>query len=200
MHIRIALALDGGQDEQPAVVRHKEAEEEIRQRLGEQADKDWAEDIAKFEGTSHITVWLDDIRTKFRTAAASSVHSSGLSALFSRVDQDGSGEVDRAEFTAAVRSILGVSETLVSVAELTAVFTLVDVDGSGEIDAQEFIAWLMSDGHDDADDAGAAAGAGAGAGAGVGAGTEQETLLKQNFHAASREAVESMGWQAIFDK
>jgi hypothetical protein len=37
------------------------------------ADKDWAEDIARFSGHSHITVWLADIREKFVAACSKAV-------------------------------------------------------------------------------------------------------------------------------
>ena len=57
MHMRIAKVLveSGGFDVEEASVF---------------SDKDWTEDIARFSGTNHLSVWLDDIRNKFRDAAA----------------------------------------------------------------------------------------------------------------------------------
>ena len=109
------------------------------------ADKDWAADISRFSGTSHITVWLSQIRTKFREASARAVGSQGFEALFKRYDADGSGELDEEEFTTAVRMDLGVSEGTLSPPELKLLFRAVDADGSGEVDADEFTSWLFSD-------------------------------------------------------
>jgi hypothetical protein len=97
LHMRVALTVTNGRR------KKGEDEEQMRNRLLAQADKDWAEDIAKFEGTSHTTIWLDEIRTKFRSAAEKHVASAGFASLFARVDQDGSGEIDESEFAEAVR-------------------------------------------------------------------------------------------------
>ena len=108
------------------------------------ADKDWADDISRFAGTSHITVWLDEIRQKFRAAAARAVSSHGFAALFARVDKDGSGEIDTDEFLDAARNVLEISSETVPDDDLKVVFAAADKDGSGEIDAEEFVAWLNS--------------------------------------------------------
>ena len=50
------------------------------------SDSDWAEDIAKFSGTSHIMVWLDEIRNKFKEAAAQAVALHGFTGLFARCE------------------------------------------------------------------------------------------------------------------
>jgi Ca2+-binding EF-hand superfamily protein len=148
------------------------------------ADKDWAEDISRFSGTSHIMVWLDDIRSKFRAAAARSVQSQGFAALFSKVDADGSGEIDGDEFMAAVRHELAIGLAVMPDDEVRQVFEAVDTDGSGEVDAAEFMAWL--EGKD--------------IGPPVKRGRRRALeKVKQRFKLASREAVEGLGWQRIFE-
>ena len=156
------------------------------------ANQDWAEDIARYSGTSHITVWLDAIRTKFRAAASRVVASNGYTALFAMVDADSSGEIDCTEFTSAVRNVLGIAAETVSGTDLIAVFAAVDADSSGEVDAKEFTDWLE--------------------GQGVHGKTKGPRLkkvdrqhyvleeIKQRFQAASRDAVENLGWQRIFEK
>jgi hypothetical protein len=71
------------------------------------ADKDWAEDISRFTGETHITVWLGMIRDRFKQGAAESVARQGFEALFKRYDEDGNGELDLGEFFQAVRNDLG---------------------------------------------------------------------------------------------
>ena len=109
------------------------------------ADQDWADDVSRFSGTNHITVWLDEIRNKFKAAAAQSVALHGFKKLFARYDTDGSGELDTAEFFAAVRVDLGIGTDTMTDDELLALFRQVDVDGGGEVDANEFVQWLFHD-------------------------------------------------------
>lgn len=165
LHVRIAKVLAEAHrwDEESASV---------------QADKGWAEDIYRFSGTSHITVWLDEIRSSFRAAAARAVAEHGFAQLFADVDTDGSGEIDFEEFTAAVRTNLDIDPDIVRDNELFGVFTAVDADGSGEVDAQEFTQWL-----DGTSPAGSS-----------------EDKLRQRFKIKSQSAVESIGWQKIFEK
>lgn len=137
-----------------------------------------AEDIYRFSGTSHITVWLDEIRSGFRAAAARAVARHGFTALFAAVDTDGSGEVDFDEFTAAVRDNLTIGEDVVRDSELLSVFSAVDVDGSGEIDSEEFIQWLE----------------------GTSPAGSSEERLRARFKVKSQSAVEIMGWEKIFEK
>ena len=51
------------------------------------ADQDWAEDIAKYSGSSHIMVWLDEIREKFKESSTRAVVSHGFTALFAKYDK-----------------------------------------------------------------------------------------------------------------
>ena len=73
LHIRVAKTLIAAQD------FNREEAEGI-------SDSDWAEDISKFSGTSHIMVWLDEIRTKFKEAAAQAVALHGFTGLFARCE------------------------------------------------------------------------------------------------------------------
>ena len=107
------------------------------------ADQDWAEDISRFSGTSHITVWLDEIRTKFREASARAVAEHSFRELFATFDEDGNGELDKEEFRKAVREKMQIDEQVISVEEVEALFDAVDADGSGEVDSSEFVAWLF---------------------------------------------------------
>lgn len=76
MHVRIAKLLmkTDAFDEDEASTR---------------SDNEWAEDIARYSGTSHLAVWLDEIRSKFCEAAAEAVALHGFSGLFSRYDTNG---------------------------------------------------------------------------------------------------------------
>ena len=147
LHIRVAKTLIAAQD------FNREEAEGI-------SDSDWAEDISKFSGTSHIMVWLDEIRTKFKEAAAQAVALHGFTGLFARCelsilsiwfcsqfrltrhaprsdDTDGSGELDTEEFFAAVRNDLAIGVDTITDTELESLFKQVDVDGGGEVDAEE---------------------------------------------------------------
>ena len=73
LHIRVAKTLIAASD------FNREEAEGI-------SDSDWAEDISKFSGTSHIMVWLDEIRTKFKEAAAQAVALHGFTGLFARCE------------------------------------------------------------------------------------------------------------------
>ncbi len=76
MHMRIAKVLEKSRD----------FDEEEALAI---SDSDWSEDIARFSGTNHLGVWLDDIRNKFRDAAAQEVALHGFTGLFARYDTDG---------------------------------------------------------------------------------------------------------------
>ena len=72
------------------------------EECGAMADADWTEDIARYSGTSHILIWLQLIRERFREGAAESVARQGFEALFSRYDADGSGELDSVTAAAGI--------------------------------------------------------------------------------------------------
>jgi calmodulin len=65
-----------------------------------------------------------------------------LKTMFQRVDTDGGGEVDAAEFLQLALD-LGLMITL---AEMNVIFGEIDLDGSGEIDFDEFSEWYMLNG------------------------------------------------------
>eukprot|EP01048_Picozoa_sp_COSAG05_P002688 COSAG05_NODE_115_length_18028_cov_137.264767_1_plen_477_part_00 len=67
------------------------------------AHRDWAADIKRFTGGSHITAWLQEMRDSFKRASEKAIAAAGFRALFQRYDADGSGELDRGEFEQAVR-------------------------------------------------------------------------------------------------
>lgn len=60
--------------------------------------------------------------------------------LFASLDTDGSGELDRDEFTEAVRSSLKIDTATLSDEELVVLFDAVHAAGSGEIDSGDFAA------------------------------------------------------------
>ena len=176
------------------------------------ADSDWAEDISRFSGTNHITVWLDEIRSKFRDAAAQAVVLHGFTGLFARYDTDGSGDLDAEEFFAAVRTDLAIGVETITDTELESLFATVDEDGSGEVGASEFVDWLFKKPRKrkpepkrkpvslHATQAERAAYSKAGARA------EAKRLgevavadVKQRFKKASAAACEDIGWDFIFD-
>ena len=193
MHMRIAkiLAFQGEFDEEEAL---------------KLADTDWAEDISRFSGTSHITVWLDEIRTKFKEASARAVAEHSFRQLFQTFDADGSGELDRMEFRRAVRDTLQISESTISEKELDTLFDAVDADGSGEVDSTEFVTWLFpaklaktprgqkdnrnrrtrQEGHSK--------------GGRRLVSTISEDALKQRFREASERMSQAVGWDLIFKK
>ena len=96
LHIRVAKALDADFD----VESSKNA-----------ANSDWAEDITAFSGDDAASVWLEEVKTKFIEVAGKVVLELGMAQLFAKYDEDGSGELDLGELSAAVRNDL-VSEML----------------------------------------------------------------------------------------
>ena len=55
------------------------------------ANTDWAEDITAFSGDSGVTIWLEEVKKKFKAATAATVTdaSGGWAALFEKYDDDG---------------------------------------------------------------------------------------------------------------
>ena len=99
LHIRVSKALDADFD----VESSKNA-----------ANSDWAEDITAFSGDDAASVWLEEVKTKFVEVAGKVVLELGMAQLFAKYDEDGSGELDLGELSAAVRNDL-VSEICASV-------------------------------------------------------------------------------------
>lgn len=108
------------------------------------ADREWAEDVERYVGTSHILVFLEQIKTRFQAAATDSVAVHGFKTLFARYDVDRSGELDIHEFTAAIRTDLAIDSRTLSDDELFGLFGAVDVDGGGSISIDELMDWLFS--------------------------------------------------------
>ena len=160
------------------------------------AERDWVEDISRFTGTAHITIWLDTIRNRFKASAAEAVAWQGFDALFKRYDEDASGELDHTEFHKAVRTDLGISEATISTQELDTLFAAVDTDGGGSIDTREFLAWLFAPPNKLPARRPAAPGA-------DDSNPKQQARarvenLKVEFKAASADTCQSIGWQHIF--
>eukprot|EP01043_Picozoa_sp_COSAG02_P038837 COSAG02_NODE_3025_length_7518_cov_30.632565_1_plen_947_part_00 len=111
------------------------------------ANQDWAEDITAFSGDAGVSIWLEEVKKKFKEAAALSVteESGGWEALFKAYDEDGSGEMEFEEFEAAVRGDCNIVEAVVSQGELRELFSAVDTDSSGDIDLKEFVNFLETD-------------------------------------------------------
>ena len=126
MHVRVAKALHTDFDYAQA---------------HDVAAGDWASDIINFSGDAAENVWLEEVKKKFRAGA----NRYGWQGLFNDMDSDGNGELDRDEFSAAVRSVAKARSLSVSDGQISAVFTAVDTDRSGSIDAQELAAALEGD-------------------------------------------------------
>jgi CRP-like cAMP-binding protein/Ca2+-binding EF-hand superfamily protein len=111
------------------------------------ANQDWAEDITAFSGDAGVSIWLEEVKKKFKAAATKEVteESGGWEALFKAYDEDGSGEMEFEEFEAAVRGDCNIGEAVVSQGELRDLFGAVDQDSSGDIDLHEFVEFLESD-------------------------------------------------------
>ena len=150
------------------------------------AEEDWDADVARFSGSSHIMVWLDAIRSKFREASARIVMEYGFSVLFGRLDTDGSGELDLEEFQSAIRTELGISAQDITDADVTKIFQAVDDDGSGAIDAKEFVYWLCGDESEKAKLALMA--------------SPRSNPVRDKLKKMSEERSQASGWEYIFEK
>jgi hypothetical protein len=62
------------------------------------ADMDWADDISRYSGSSHLTIWLSMVREAFKVGAGEAVAEHGFTALFARYDEDNSGDLSFEEF------------------------------------------------------------------------------------------------------
>jgi hypothetical protein len=103
------------------------------------ADDDFAEDIDCYGDGAHVTSWMEQLRSEFRSKCADRAQALGIKAVFQRYDSDCSGALDLVEFVAAVRRDMKVTEGEISGHDLTQLFSAVDTDKSGEVDAEEFV-------------------------------------------------------------
>jgi Ca2+-binding EF-hand superfamily protein len=131
MHLRVSKSLSVGFNLQAAK---------------DSANQDWAEDITAFSGDTGVSIWLEEVKKKFKTAVELTVKGEAdWEQLFRAYDEDGSGEMEFEEFEAAVRGECNIAEGVVSEGELRELFGAVDKDSSGDIDLREFVDFLESD-------------------------------------------------------
>ena len=124
LHLRISKTLSVSFSTQKAMdVSRNDWKADSVQNTGKKGDK-------KGERTA-----IDEIKSKFKEASARAVAENSFDKLFASLDTDGSGELDREEFSEAVRSSLKIDTATLSDAELVVLFDAVDMDGSGEIDS-----------------------------------------------------------------
>ena len=152
----------------------------------EMAEVDWDADVARFSGSSHIMVWIDTIRSKFKEASSRAVMECGFSVLFDRLDTDGSGELDQEEFIGAVRTELGIAVQDIGDAEVVQIFGAVDADQSGSISASEFVSWLCGVESEQVKFALMA--------------SPRSNPLREKMKILAEERTQVTGWGFIFDK
>jgi Ca2+-binding EF-hand superfamily protein len=87
--------------------------------------------------------FFDELVNQFVAVSSERVTQLGWRALFEQYDTDGSGELDRGEFVAAVRKDCKLPAEVVSDEELEELFCMIDTDGSSGISAEEFGALLQ---------------------------------------------------------
>ena len=172
-HLRLAKALTAADAFSPEMVQVT-------------ADMDWADDISRYSGTSHIAIWLDMVRNAFKEGANESVAIQGLTVLFGRYDADGSGDLSFEEFEIAVRKDLDISESTLTCSELVKLFKAVDVDGGGSVSTSELMVWLF-----EADKAKKKSKKEA---------SRSVAQVKRRFKEASAGMCEVFGWDSIFKK
>lgn len=96
---------------------------------------------AKKEKASAVT----RLKRKFKSAASSMCEDIGWDLVFEKYDDDGSGELEIDEFTAAVRQECGLTEKSVSAEEIMELFGVIDADQSGAIDSKELKVLIKAD-------------------------------------------------------
>eukprot|EP01052_Picozoa_sp_SAG31_P039964 SAG31_NODE_5670_length_2392_cov_1.739206_2_plen_588_part_01 len=114
----------------------------------------------------------------------------GFLAMFTRIDSDGSGDLDVDEFIQVAREECHIKSSSVSDDELRLIFTEVDKDDSGSVSASEFVQWLQSN-LIDISIANELA---------LAEQHELETLkaVKIRFRQHSSDAVADQGWKQLF--
>ena len=124
------------------------------------------------------SIWLEEVKKKFMDVASKVVLELGMKDLFSKYDDDGSGDLDFQEFSSAIREDLKVTEAALSNGDLQQMFRSIDVDGSGEVDATEFSNWLLNDKPDDI----------------------RWRPMKRKFEDSAGSLVQQVGWTKLFEK
>lgn len=122
------------------------------------------------------SIWLEEVKKKLLDVASKVVLQLGMKDLFSKYDDDGSGDLDFSEFSAAIRDDLSVSEDVLSDGDLKQMFGSIDADGSGEVDATEFSEWLL---HDTPEDI-------------------RWRPMKRKFEDTAGSHVQKVGWSLLF--
>ena len=84
------------------------------------------------------------VKQQFVTAAETATQSIGWEYIFDQYDDDGSGELDLAEFTKCVREECGLTVEATSDEDVGELFGIVDTDQSGAIDADELRTFLTT--------------------------------------------------------
>ena len=130
-------------------------------------------DVSRADAAS---IWLEEVKKKFLDVAKKVVLELGMKDLFAKYDCDGTGNLDYAEFSSAIRDDLKVAEAVLTDGDLQQMFRSIDVDGSGEVDATEFANWLL---HDKPDDI-------------------QWRPVKRKFEDSGGAAVQKVGWGKLF--
>ena len=149
------------------------------------AQFDWDADIARFNEDAGITGWFRTVQALFQKNAAENIKLHGWRQLFQMYDKDGDGTLDAAEFVAAARNDLRLTVDEIPDSELDRIFLAVGADQhstlpSGSIDGVKFGSWIA------AQDTSAASG--------------YFAELVGKFVAASKQRVERLGWDMLFNK
>lgn len=100
------------------------------------------------QGSTSLTSGLNQARvTKIRERIKSAAYGAGrqLDVLFSRLDRDGSGELDEGEFRRAIRRTLRMPASVISDAEISLVVHALDLDKSGNINIRELIRFFEAE-------------------------------------------------------
>lgn len=88
---------------------------------------------------------LANLRAKIKGAAYTGTKGRTLEVLFSRFDQDESGELDEDEVRRALRRTLKIPPTTITDAEISALCTVLDSDQSGSVSIKEMCEFLDAD-------------------------------------------------------
>merc|ERR1719293_76331 len=84
----------------------------------------------------------EKVRAKLKKAVDCSRGPLGVDEFFSRVDKDGSGQLDVLELRRLVRGPLGIPEYAVSDTEVSSLLVTLDADRSGTLDVRELAAFV----------------------------------------------------------